>query len=586
MAPLVDLDLNCRPPSPEPAAPEELRGVMLSQEQPFPDQMDLPKLYWAQTNLPDGSFWKQSSDAERSNPRSTHEHTMRNFDERGNPDVPSNSNKRTRRSNVEEQNMDVKSSIRRKPDVGVWEKCGYRNVIDLEKPATSDDEVEIVSSSGFGNLASRNGMSQDGSCCVSPENRSLAESGQLCREQNASRVSHGSVGSSETPDCQSPTKPNNTESRHSLIDLNVPLEDSIHVSYVPSQEICSPLILPSSSHHGDFWSSSSKVFQKEYGSNIESLKESSIGVIAPSSAADSSRQVDAACSVQGKGLIDLNVSIGSIDMPSTITSNCTDKVLNNDESEGTVSNNSFSKKNSLQAETFREHPIVGYHHHMLASQDDNNTLLPISTNDEINKVQSPDSETVNYKLLISETPQVDNYVCPRLGASHDGASNPQETVGMLQAETEEGDKMASIAAETLLSILSDNSACAADCPGRNTETAAQGGNDDEPQRSLDSYEEIVLNVDEIRDNGQSTHVIPPDKDGPSCGIKLRRGRGLRNFQREIMPGLVSLSRHEICDDLRAIGYELRKTRSRKTCGDKGSPSTRGRPPKRSSTARN
>jgi Plant protein of unknown function (DUF863) len=46
-------------------------------------------------------------------------------------------------------------------------------------------------------------------------------------------------------------------------------------------------------------------------------------------------------------------------------------------------------------------------------------------------------------------------------------------------------------------------------------------------------------------------------------INLRRGRGLRDFQRDVLPGMVSLSRHEICEDLQLIGYEVRKGRSRK-----------------------
>lgn len=67
--------------------------------------------------------------------------------------------------------------------------------------------------------------------------------------------------------------------------------------------------------------------------------------------------------------------------------------------------------------------------------------------------------------------------------------------------------------------------------------------------------------------------LPPNKlniesnDGGNAKntrtINLRRGRGLRDFQRDVLPGLVSLSRHEICEDLQLIGYEVRKSRSRK-----------------------
>jgi len=96
----------------------------------------------------------------------------------------------------------------------------------------------------------------------------------------------------------------------------------------------------------------------------------------------------------------------------------------------------------------------------------------------------------------------------------------------------------------------------------------------------------VLSLEEIKDDGQSINVTPPNREGPACGIKLKRGRGMRNFQREIMPGLVSLARQEICEDLEAIGYEPKKTRSRKTRKGQGSSSTRSRALKRGSAARN
>ncbi|XP_062205541.1 uncharacterized protein LOC133907504 isoform X2 [Phragmites australis] len=537
MAALVDLDLNCRPPSPEPAAPEEPPLAMLRQEQPFPDEMK--DLY--------GSFWKQSSGTP-SSLHSTHEHKL---------------------------DLDVRSSIRIKPNVDVREERACHNVIDLEKPATSDDVVETVACSGFSNLANHMGRSQDGSCCISPENSSLAESGPLCRGPNSSHVSPGSVGSSETPDCQSPIKPSNTESRHSLIDLNEPQEESLHVFCMPSQEMYSPSFHSSSPYPGDFSKISRQVFRKECGSSIQSLKESSITMIAPSSAAEGSTDVTAVCSIQRKGLIDLNVPLESIDMPSEIISNCRDKAATNDGSKATVSYHLYSKINSLQAETLREQMIV-VNDHMLARKDENNMLLPVSATNGINKAQS--------ELLIPVT-LVNDHVHPRLGASYDEPSNSQVTVSMLHAEAECYDKAASTAAETLLSIFSHNSACAADCPGSNGQILAQDGND-EPKCLLDSFEKIVLNLEEVRDDRQSIPVIPPNKDGPSCGIKLKRGRGMRNFQREIIPGLVSLARQEICDDLDAMGYEPKKTRSRKTRRGPGSSSSRSRPRKRGSAARN
>ncbi|CAN6300189.1 unnamed protein product [Urochloa humidicola] len=553
MAALVDLDLNCRPPSPEPAVAEEPWQAMLCQEQSFPDQMeDLHKYY--------GSFWKQSSSAQ-STLHSTLEHKLMNLGLRANQnqEASTNFNKYKSSSDITQQNSDVRTSTERK-------NCAYHGVIDLEKPSTSGDAVGTV-----GNLANQYGRSQDGSCSISTENSSLVESAQLCRAWNSSRVSPGSVGSSGTPDCQSPMKTSNTESRHSLIDLNVPQEESLY----------SVLFHSSSTYHENFSKSPREVSEAEGGSGIGSMRESCVTVVMPNSVADSSRDVIAKSSVQRKGLFDLNVSLESTDMPSETISDCRHTVVNNDVSKVTAPS-SFSMKNSLQAETSRKYLVHG-NDHMLARKDENNVLLPTSTNNGINKVQSPESGIINKELLIPESPQVDNDV-PKLSVYHSRASDLQE-VCMRQSMAHEDDTTTSIAARTLLSIFQHNPARTADYPESSSQTAAQNENS-EPQPSLDSFEKIVLSLEEIEDDGQSVNVAPPDKDGPACGIKLKRGRGMRNFQREIMPVLVSLARQEICEDLEAIGYEPKKTRSRKTRKRQGASSTQSRPRKRSSAARN
>ncbi|KAK3157091.1 hypothetical protein QOZ80_2AG0116040 [Eleusine coracana subsp. coracana] len=512
MAALVDLDLNCCPPS-----PEEPRLAMLAREQPFPDQMDQHKLY--------GYFWKQSSAAPSSLP-STHEHKLMSSDERGNPNphVSSSYNKRITHSNADERNFDASCSVRSKPDMAIAVKPGYHVQIDLEKPATSDDVSEIVYS-GFGNPANHIVRSQQSSCSVSLENISLAETGLLCREPSSFRVSPGSVGSSGTPSCQSPVKQRNTESKHSLIDLNEPQEESLHVYSAPSQEIHPPLFNSSSPCPGVFSKNSLQGFQKEVGCSTGSLEESSITVIVPNSAPDSSRNIADAPSFQQKDLFDLNVPLGSTDMPSEII------------------------------DSFMFHPIPTTH--------------------RINTSES--------KKIIPET-LVDNHACPGPEASRDGSSNPQVLPSILEAEGEGDDKAAANAAETLLSIFRYNSVRTADCPQSNSQISALDGNN-QPQCSLDSFEKIVLNLEEVRDDGQSIPVIPLDKDAPACGIKLKRGRGMRNFQREIIPGLVSLARQDICDDLDAIGYEPKKTRSRKTGRGQGASSSRSRPRKRGAAAR-
>ncbi|ONK55701.1 uncharacterized protein A4U43_C10F120 [Asparagus officinalis] len=95
---------------------------------------------------------------------------------------------------------------------------------------------------------------------------------------------------------------------------------------------------------------------------------------------------------------------------------------------------------------------------------------------------------------------------------------------------------------------------------------------EQPQYSSDSFETLTLQLPEV---ASDEHLMPtrrPEGDNSgegSSGVnKLRRGRGrvVRDFQKDILPGMVTLSRHEICEDMHNIGYELRKNGSRRANG--------------------
>lgn len=86
-----------------------------------------------------------------------------------------------------------------------------------------------------------------------------------------------------------------------------------------------------------------------------------------------------------------------------------------------------------------------------------------------------------------------------------------------------------------------------------------------PQYSSDSFERMTLQLPEVQseDRRATTEPSNADKTGKNeGGVRLRRGRGFRDFQKEILPGLVTLSRHEICEDMHNIGYKLRRVSSR------------------------
>ncbi|KAJ0962063.1 hypothetical protein J5N97_029891 [Dioscorea zingiberensis] len=85
---------------------------------------------------------------------------------------------------------------------------------------------------------------------------------------------------------------------------------------------------------------------------------------------------------------------------------------------------------------------------------------------------------------------------------------------------------------------------------------------EEPQYSSDSFETLTMGLPEITSDKYTMPAIPSKKVSGNDACKLRRGKGLRDFQKDILPGLASLSRHEIREDFHNIEHALRKSRSR------------------------
>lgn len=98
-------------------------------------------------------------------------------------------------------------------------------------------------------------------------------------------------------------------------------------------------------------------------------------------------------------------------------------------------------------------------------------------------------------------------------------------------------------------------------------TKSRGG-DDELCDEFDYFEAMTLNLTEMREEEympkplvvetqqveENESVSPPNR--PRRG-QARRGRQRRDFQRDILPGLASLSRHEVTEDLQTYGGLMR-----------------------------
>lgn len=101
-------------------------------------------------------------------------------------------------------------------------------------------------------------------------------------------------------------------------------------------------------------------------------------------------------------------------------------------------------------------------------------------------------------------------------------------------------------------------------------------NTEQQQCSSDTFEEMVLKQPEssIDDCCVTSNAFEFNAmERKDYGITLKRGRRMKDFQRDIMPTLATLSRHEICEDIKIMETALRsreykKLRSKMTDGNK------------------
>ncbi|XP_038976826.1 uncharacterized protein LOC103705155 [Phoenix dactylifera] len=273
----------------------------------------------------------------------------------------------------------------------------------------------------------------------------------------------------------------------------------------------------------------------------------------------------------------LHASVGSTNLPPTVIRGSEDKQANHEGSEeDTVSSHAVSRGEKKQDECFEESSIRNKPEHVTGNRQcasldksaEGNAVLSITADSGTTQLDTPVAERLpSMKVPI---PEVSTSVCLPENSFNVSKSKPEDNIKQQTTEAVEMDLMIVKAAETLLSMSSKNVALPVDQFASNgqVEVETEEGSD-QPAYSSDSFEAITLKLQEIIDDGQSMPAKPTEKEtgNDACGVKLRRGRRLRDFQKDILPGLVSLSRHEICEDLHTIGYELRRNRSRKSCGE-------------------
>ncbi|KAE8710871.1 Flavin-binding monooxygenase family protein [Hibiscus syriacus] len=133
-------------------------------------------------------------------------------------------------------------------------------------------------------------------------------------------------------------------------------------------------------------------------------------------------------------------------------------------------------------------------------------------------------------------------------------------------ESAEVDNLIQIAAESLMHLTSKKSACYQKSSTQTASKESDNEDKEQPQCSHDSYELMTLELAESNADDYSVSSEPfeaSDALTKDFGIKLRRGRRLKDFQKDILPGLSSLSRHEIREDINILEGVLRSREYKK-----------------------
>ncbi|XP_021738121.1 uncharacterized protein LOC110704620 [Chenopodium quinoa] len=175
--------------------------------------------------------------------------------------------------------------------------------------------------------------------------------------------------------------------------------------------------------------------------------------------------------------------------------------------------------------------------------------------DDVNFATS-DGEKLNIGLLVTQSGEQD------LRSSGSSESNVQciirnepEVDGTIQA-----------AAELLLQLsLKTGTLCEGESlkmPLKKT----QNEENEQPQCSSESYEAMVLKAEEISTADYcvtSTAFLVDESENKDVRCKLKRGTRMKDFQKDILPGLSTLSRQEIREDINLLEGVIRSREYKK-----------------------
>lgn len=194
---------------------------------------------------------------------------------------------------------------------------------------------------------------------------------------------------------------------------------------------------------------------------------------------------------------------------------------------------------------------------------DNNSCSVKTT---LSKIQQGDSN-LSASNKFSEIPLGSEVAETASGEQDVRSSNSRELKHLhysKKEETAELDVLIKKAAESLVHLSVSSSASYPDCAS-NSGSMKINDMKEQPEYSLDSYEANVLNITENVDDYTVTSNPSEvnEMEKKDFGVKLRRGRRMKDFQKDILPGLASLSRQEIREDINIMEGVIRSREYRK-----------------------
>ncbi|XP_068317935.1 uncharacterized protein [Pyrus communis] len=136
-------------------------------------------------------------------------------------------------------------------------------------------------------------------------------------------------------------------------------------------------------------------------------------------------------------------------------------------------------------------------------------------------------------------------------------------------DSAELDVLIRAAAEALVGISLESSSYYQDCAYEVGGSTKMETKESEQPQCSDSYELLTLNLAGSTEDTYCVSSKPSEvnyNDSKEFGVKLRRGRRMKDFQRDVLPGLASLSRHEIREDITIMETVLRSREYKKLRG--------------------